>query len=393
MKNESRHLEEPIVESNEKTSDVLATWGHEVRNPLSALGYALEIWQDAICDPCQMEELRAIIERQVRQLKMLSADLLDVAQITHGKRVSPVEPVDLKNVIADACEEVQPLIRRCGHTLSIEQCREPTIVNGDSSRLLQVFANLLQNAAKYTDPGGKLAITIASHNAMAEVRIQDNGRGIDPHFLTRIFEKFTQVPGCQNDGVGFGLGLVQAIVQWHGGTVSVHSEGLGYGSEFTVRLPLREEPIDASGESPTESTIGPTTAPTTKAKLRILVVDDNPSLNFLLARLLGNLGHSVEAAEDGETAIRMVLYHRPQVVFLDLMMPGIDGYEVARRLRQHPERKDLFLIALSGSGGNTSRQRALKAGFDQYLMKPADISEIAAALAKIAEQPSISDAM
>lgn len=393
MTNDSRFQEESIVDSTDDVAEILATWGHEIRNPLSALGHVLEIWHDAMHDPIQREELRAVIQRQVSQLITLSADLLDVAHISQGKLEAPQLLVDLKRVIADACEEVQPLIRKRGHTLHVTQCGEPTSVSGDSSRLLQVFANLLQNAAKFTDPGGKLTITVASHEGIAEVRIQDNGRGIEPLFLPRIFKKFTQVPGFKNDGIGLGLGLVKTIVHWHGGTVSVHSEGLGQGSEFTVRLPLREEPSDTPPEFSTPSTSDPSKTPATQTNLRILVVDDNPCLNLLLARLLSNLGHTVAVAEDGETAIRMVLNQRPQVVFLDLMMPGIDGYEVVRQLRPQPGLEDLFLIALSGSGGETSRKRALEAGFDRYLLKPADITEIAATLATIPVRPPVDDAM
>lgn len=389
MTNNSHLLELEIADSNEDMSDVLATWGHEIRNPLSALCHALEIWHDAMQNPHEMEELRAVIERQVRQLRMLSAEVMDAAHVTHEKLAAPTERVNLKSVINDACEEVHPFIWQCDHTLNLTQCREPITVVGDSSRLLQVFANLIQNAAKFTDPGGTLAVTVVCRDGIAEVRIRDNGRGIEPHFLPRIFERFTQAPGRGNDGVGLGLGLVQAIVQRHGGTVSVQSEGLGHGSEFTVRLPLREEQGEVPRETPAESVIVPITTPAMNASLRILVVDDNPCLRMLMARLLGNLGHSVTVAEDGETAIRMALHQRPQVLFIDLMMPGIDGYEVARQLRPLPELQNLFLIALSGSGGDATRQRALEAGFDQYLLKPADINEIVATLAKVPVRPAV----
>ncbi|MDZ4782128.1 MAG: HAMP domain-containing sensor histidine kinase [Planctomycetia bacterium] len=239
------HSQQPtdahVNDAQHRTHKILAVLGHEMRNPLSALSNALQLWPNAIHDPALMEELHGIILRQVQQLTSLSDDLLDVVRITEGKFELHLKQVDLQELIGHACEEVRPFVDRCGHTLQVDMPQKPTVLYGDSSRLLQVFSNLIQNAAKFTDQGGLLNVTVGSHGNAAIVRVRDNGRGLEARVLETIFEPFAQIDianGATNCGLGLGLPLVKTIVERHGGDVSAHSAGLGLGSEFTVRLPL-----------------------------------------------------------------------------------------------------------------------------------------------------------
>jgi signal transduction histidine kinase len=227
-------------EEQNRTEDFLATLGHEMRNPLSAIQFALALWPSAKDDPSKLEELYHILQRQLRQLKRLSDDLLDVAGIAHGKLSLRREEIGLAELINGAIEQIRPLIERREHALSVQLPAEPVVVYGDPSRLLQVFANLIQNAAKFMAPHGSLRINVESQNGVALVRVRDNGPGIEAHMLQPIFEAFTQVDSAStstNDGMGIGLRHVKSIVELHGGAVTAHSDGLGRGSEFTVRLP------------------------------------------------------------------------------------------------------------------------------------------------------------
>ncbi len=239
------HSQQPtdthVNDAKRRTYGILAVLGHEMRNPLSALSNVLQLWPNAIHDPALMEELHGIILRQVQQLTCLSDDLLDVARITEGKFELHLKQVDLQELIGHACEEVRPFVDRCGHVLQVDMPQERMVLYGDSSRLLQVFSNLIQNAAKFTEQGGVLGVTLESRASFAIVRVRDSGRGLEARVLETIFEPFAQVDVASrsaNCGLGLGLPLVKTIVERHGGDVSAHSAGLGLGSEFTVRLPL-----------------------------------------------------------------------------------------------------------------------------------------------------------
>lgn len=234
--------------------EFLATLGHEMRNPLSALSYALQVWGWAKSDPEQMEEIRQVIEREVGQLTRLSEDLLDAARIVQGKLAFRREPIDLRQILDHACQEIRPFINRRGHSLSMEIPNDKIPVFGDGSRLLQAFANLIQNAAKFTASRGSLHVAVELQAGNALVRIRDNGQGIEEQMLSRIFEAFTQVGGAHSlatDGLGIGLRLVKTIVEIHGGTIAVRSQGLGCGSEFFVQLPLMSEaaPVEHNGHN------------------------------------------------------------------------------------------------------------------------------------------------
>lgn len=238
-----RRAEKIFLDANRRTEEFLATLGHEMRNPLNAISSALQVWPLARHDSMQMEELRDVIQRQVRQLTHLSDDLLDVARIAEGRLELHREQVGLRRLIDEACEEVRPLINRWVHKLTVSMPAEPIVVSGDPSRLLQVFANLIQNAAKFTERNGNLCVIVESQGRMAVVRVSDNGPGIDEQHLPKIFEAFAQVDNSRsptNDGLGIGLRLVKTIVELHGGTVVARSDGLGRGSEFTVQLPMMD---------------------------------------------------------------------------------------------------------------------------------------------------------
>jgi signal transduction histidine kinase len=271
-------LEAPCQAAPDHTEEFLATLGHEMRNPLSALSTALLVWPRVQDDPLQMEEVRNIMQRQVRQLTRLSDDLLDVARIAQGRLELRREQVGLRQLIDDACEEVRPFIDDRGHALTVSMPAEPMVVYGDPSRLLQVFANLIQNAAKFTNPNGLLCVTVEPREGMAVVRIRDNGPGIEEHLLPGIFEGFRQVGGTRcpaNDGIGIGLRLVKTIVELHGGAVVARSAGLGRGSEFAVQLPVtnhapRSKPLAA--EQPAARHNGNGQRPPAD---RIAVVDDD----------------------------------------------------------------------------------------------------------------------
>lgn len=368
----------PLPNAGRRTEESLAMLGHEMRNPLSALSNALEVWKYAQSDPVQMEELRQLMKRQVSQLIRFSDDLLDAERIAQDKLTLKQERVDLRQLIDGACEEIRPFIDQCGHDLTVNITDEPIVVHGDPCRLLQVFANLIQNAAKFTGRHGRLSVTVESTDDMAVVRVGDNGPGIEERKLSEIFNVSTQsnrTAGPENDGLGIGLRLVKTIVELHGGSVVAHSTGRGHGSDFTVRLPLlndgehRQQP----NEQPFAADSGQGQRP---AAPRIVVVDDDRSNRELLARLLRMNGHPVSVASSGEIAIDLVLDERPQVVLLDLLLQGIDGCEVVRRLRGYPELEGLVVIALSGSGDEQTKQHAMAAGFDAYLVKPTNMTEL-----------------
>lgn len=386
-----QRAEKPLLDANRRLDEVLATLGHEIRNPLSALSHALEVWRRSQDDPLLTEELRNIMERQVRQLTLLSDELLDAVRISNGKLELRREQVRLGQLIDGACEEVRPLIDRCGHALTVRRPSDAVTVYGDASRLLQVFANLIQNAAKFTGRNGSLSVAAESEEDKVVVRIRDNGPGIEEHMLQAIFEGFTQVNGTRtpaNDGLGIGLRLVKSIVELHGGSVAAHSQGLGCGSEFTVRLPVLGNAVHSKQNADAQPSAGHHHNGQQLPGYRIVVVDDDRSLGELLAQLLSAIGQSVTVAHDGAMAVRTVLEERPQVVFLDLVMQGIDGYEVARQLRQYRELAGLVLIALSGYSNQENQRRARIAGFDKYLVKPVSVARLAETLAAIAPAPS-----
>lgn len=370
---ERRRQERALREADVRKDEFLATLAHELRTPLAPLSNAVQIWPIVANDPAEMERLREMMERQVRQLTRLVDDLLDVSRITRGRIQLRKEPVDLRSILTGAIESLQHFIDGCGHRLTVELPPEPLVVDGDAARLTQVFGNILHNAAKYTGRGGRIAVFAEMRDGSAIVRIRDNGPGIPADMLKRVFEMFQQVDQTldrAHGGLGIGLTLVQRLVVLHGGSIAAHSDGPGCGTEFTVTLPVVTGPrTDVRRFSSSRRVPQAESVPS----LRVLVVDDVHASAATLAMMLQSVGQEVAMVHNGPAALEWIGAHRPDVVFLDIAMAGMDGYEVARRIRKRPELRDVFLVALTGYGRDSDRQQALEAGFDHHLTKPASI--------------------
>jgi signal transduction histidine kinase len=367
-----------LAEADRRKDEFLATLAHELRNPLAPLRNALHILR-ATRRPDRLQEM---MERQVQQMVRLVDDLLEVSRITRGKIELRKEPVELARLVRNAIETSGPLIEAARHELDVALPPDPLVLDGDPVRLAQVISNLLNNAAKYTDPGGRIWLTAAREGSEAVVRVRDNGIGIPSDMLPGIFEMFAQVDrslGRSQGGLGIGLTLVRSLVELHGGSVGASSAGTGHGCEFAVRLPLAASLQDGQGESSSGRDDGGINV----AGLRLLVVDDNQDAAESLGLLLEMTGNDVRTVHDGPSALAAVEGFKPSVVLLDIGMPGMDGYEVARRLRGQSEGKDMVLIALTGWGQEEDRRRSREAGFDHHLTKPVDLDMLRALLSSL----------
>jgi PAS domain S-box-containing protein len=339
-----KRAEDELKEADRQKDEFLATLAHELRNPLAPIRTGLDV---LIRSDSQVEttgEVLAMMQRQIDQLVRLVDDLLDVSRITRGKIQLRSEPLDLAEVVAHAVETSQPLVAAGKHTLTTRLPPEPVRVKGDPLRLAQVFSNLLNNAAKFTPEGGRIGLTVETQGAQAVIRVSDEGLGIPPEMLPRVFDLFTQADhdlGPVRGGLGIGLTLVKRLVEMHGGTVEARSEGPGRGSEFAVRLPLL-----APGAAPDTPIPVPTVLP--DAARRILVVDDNRDAVRAITLLLKLWGHEVHTAPDGPSGLDAVAAFAPDVVLLDIGMPGMDGYEVARLIRQSPSLRDVWCVRKPG---------------------------------------------
>ena len=355
---------------------------HELRNPLAPIRNAVEIMRRSPIDDPQLTWSRDVIERQVMHLSRLVDDLLDVSRITRGNINLNREPLTVGSIVARALETVQPVIAEQRHELVVEMPDETLEVEGDLMRLTQVLGNLLNNAAKYTDPGGRIVLSVQRAGSNLEMRVRDTGIGIPPQLLPRLFNLFTQVDGTTHraqGGLGIGLALVRQLVHMHGGTVVAHSNGTGRGSEFIVVLPRRT----AQMEGPTVS-VAPLLPETNGRRAhRILLADDNRDALDSLATLLQCDGHEVFTAVDGAEAFELAATCRPDVMLLDIGMPKLDGYEVARRVREQPWGNTTVLIALTGWGQEEDRRRSREVGFDSHLVKPLDLEALSALLAHL----------
>lgn len=363
------HLE--AERANAVKDEFLAMLGHELRNPLAPIVTGLALIRHH--GGPQIDHHLSIVERQVHHLTRLVDDLLDVSRIARGKLTLEERDVDLADVIADGIETAEPLIKEKGHTLTVENSSEPLLVRGDRSRLAQVVANLLTNAARYTPAKGKIVVSTRREGEEVVLRVRDSGTGMSPELLGRVFELFVQGERTVDrsaGGLGLGLPIVRNIVTLHGGSVSAHSDGVGKGSELVVRLPGT---TPASEPLSTPSTSKPKSAPVSR---RVLVVDDNADAAELLNVGLTQFGHVTECADDGQAALEAAERFHPEVVLLDLGLPIIDGYEVARRLRAKFADRPLLLIAVTGYGMESDRQRAKAAGFDAHLVKPVDLESV-----------------
>jgi PAS domain S-box-containing protein len=357
-----------LAEANRGKEEFMALLSHELRNPLSPILNALGILRQVRTDDPVIEQAGGIIERQVKQMVRLVDDLLDISRMTKGKLRLTTERVDLRVVMNRAADSARPLLAARRHEFSLLLPTEQLWVEADPGRLEQVAVNLLSNAAKYTDTGGLVRMTVAREGDDAVVRVLDNGVGIPPDMLPKIFDLFTQVDGSlsrSHGGLGIGLALVRTLVEMQGGRVTASSGGLGKGSEFAVKLPVL-----AGG---TEHTLATTLEPGERSgqALRVLVVEDNVDAGDSLSMLLRLYGHEVLVARSGPTALEVAANFHPALVLMDIGLPGMDGYEVARRMRADPALAGVTLCALTGyTPSEADRLRPQQAGFDHHFVKP-----------------------
>jgi len=364
--------EDQLREADQRKSDFLAILAHELRNPLAPLRNGLHILKLKSDADSTLLQTVGMMDRQMTHLVRLVDDLLDVSRITRGKLELRTRKVLLSEVLSHAMESAQALIEARRHELTIETSAANLWVEGDPERLSQVFSNLLLNAAKYTDTGGHITLRLDRDRSDAIVIVQDNGIGIPTHALEHVFDMFSQVRARGMEGLGIGLSLVRTLVQMHGGTVWAFSAGPGRGARFTVRLPLVEEPVIPVGTTPP--------AAAHHRAQRVLVVDDNTDAAASLALLLKMEDYEVCTAADGEEAIEQARAFAPQIIFMDLAMPRLDGVEAARRIRALPGGEHVRIVALTGWGQEADRQRTRAAGMNHHLIKPVSLDALQSVL-------------
>jgi PAS domain S-box-containing protein len=369
-----RQRADGLAEANRDKEEFMALLSHELRSPLAPIVNALNILRQMKTDNPIIENAGNIIHRQVGQMVRLVDDLLDISRITKGKLQLQKEKVELRVVANRAAETARPLMEARKHEFSVALPTQPVWVEADPARMEQIVVNLLNNAAKYTDAGGLIRMTVSQEGEDAAIRVRDNGVGIAPELLPKVFDLFTQIDGSLSrsyGGLGIGLALARNLVEMQDGRLLAQSGGLGRGSEFTVKLPVV---AGASGQE--AKTVLKPRAPA-KRSLRILLVEDNVDSADSLSMLLRLYGHDVEVARTGPTALEMAADFRPDVVLLDVGLPGMDGYEVARRLQLEPEFKDVTICALTGyTPSNSDRQRGQESGFDHYFVKPVSVERL-----------------
>jgi PAS domain S-box-containing protein len=373
-----------LSDLHRRKDEFLAMLGHELRNPLAPITNAVQLLRLKKNPDKLQNQACTIIERQVGQLTRLVDDLLEVSRITTGKIHLQQERIALNGIVERAMETTRPMMDQRRHELTVSLSPHPIWLYADAARLEQVVVNLLTNAAKYTADGGHISIAVQQEDTEAVLRVRDAGVGIAPELLPHIFDLFTQAERSldrSQGGLGIGLSLVQRLVEMHGGRVEVYS-ALGKGSEFIVRLPMMVTPAMEPLLTVKES------AEPTASSLRVLVVDDNVDAAQSLGLLLEESGHDVQTAYDGPTALKIALDFRPNVVLLDIGLPGIDGFEVAKRLRQQPDCSSVVLVAMTGYGQITDKQRSQEAGFNHHLVKPANFGKVLQILATVPELSS-----
>ncbi len=376
---------EALREADRRKDEYLAMLSHELRNPLAPISNSVEILRRMRGNEPEMKSLAELMYRQVRQINHLIDDLLDVSRIRQGKIELRLETIDLASVISQAVEVAQPMCEDLKHELTVTIPTDPIYLRADSTRLLQLLGNLLNNACKFTQKGGHIWLRVEREDRYAIIRLQDTGIGLAAEQLPRIFEMFSQVDTSlerSRDGLGIGLMLVKSLVEMHGGMVEAHSDGLGRGSEFVVRLPvLPEEP-----KAKPQGRLGVKQATAGLGRCRVLVVDDNRDSAETLMMLCKLNGHEVHTVYDGSAAVEAAAKFQPDLILLDIGLPGLNGYEAARQIRSERGDNDLILVALTGWGSEEDRRRAREAGFDAHLVKPVDFD----ALEKILEKSSAS---
>lgn len=367
---ERKRTEVRAKEDIRRRDTFLAMLSHELRNPLAAISSAVAILGRTDINPEMAKQAREIIDRQSGQMTRLLEDLLDVTRISQGKIELHQEVLDMEVVTEEAVRAVNALFLAREQHLVVDYRPRKLFVAGDSVRLHQILVNLLSNAAKYSDPGTTIWLSVAKEAQEAVVRVRDEGLGIPSETLETIFEPFTQLDATRSrskGGMGIGLALVRSLVELHGGSILAESPGVGQGSEFTVRLPRISS---RSQTKPAPKVSNPMDT------LRLLIVEDHPDVRTMLKMLLEMQGFDVETASDGERGVELIENLKPHIAFVDIGLPGIDGYEVARRIRSRPDNDGVHLVALTGYGQPQDRQLAAEAGFDTHLAKPVDMNEL-----------------
>jgi len=369
-----KDAEAVLREANQRKDEFLAMLAHELRNPLAPIRNAAEALRLVRSDEPVVRWARDLIERQVHHLAHIVDDLLDVSRIVQGKVVLHRVPLDVRAVVRSAIETSRSVIDARGHAVLLEMPEEPLPVEGDFVRLTQVVGNLLTNAAKYTKEGGRVTVSMRADDGQVVLRVKDTGEGIARDLLPQVFDLFTQAHRTidrSQGGLGIGLTVVKRLVEMHGGQVAVWSEGPGRGAEFTIRLPRATAPLPTSTPDEPPRAVARTAGP-----VRVLVVDDNPDAADSLAQLLRLSGYEVQTAGDGTSALRATESFRPEVALLDLGLPGMDGFELARRMRQLGPTKAALLVAVTGYGREEDVREARAAGFDHHLVKPVDLAAL-----------------
>ena len=378
LEEDLRQKVQQLGEADRRKDEFLAMLAHELRNPLAPIRYAAQMLHLTGADPVHLQRQREVIDRQVTHMARLLDDLLDVSRITRGKITLQQERLDLRAIVQHVVETSRESTSTRAQTITFDNAPAPLWVHGDVTRLEQVVRNLINNSIKYTEPGGHIGVALAAEatqsGAQAVVRIRDTGVGIAPEMLERVFELFAQADQSldrSQGGLGIGLTMVQRIVKMHGGTVVARSEGLGKGSEFIVRLPLLQAPQAQEADDPGAHSLSPA-----ERIRRVLVVDDNHDAATSLAELLSIRGYQARVAHDGPGALQAALEMQPDMILLDIGLPGMSGYDVARAVRRNPALEGTLLVALTGYGQDEDRQRAHQAGFDRHFTKPVNLDDL-----------------
>jgi two-component system, sensor histidine kinase len=377
---ERRGAEAALRVADQHKNEFLATLAHELRNPLAPMVNALRLIQTPSADPGQAKRAHGMLDRQLKQMIRLVDDLLDVSRITSGKLAVRKQPVELAAVVQSAVDTARPLLDERRHVLAVHLPSQPVYLQADAVRLSQVFSNLLNNAAKYSEPGGTVSLSAAVSGGTVRVRVDDAGIGISAEMLPTIFDMFTQGDGSierSPTGLGVGLALAKRLIELHGGSIDARSDGVGKGSSFVVTLPVMAALAAERGGAAAPVEV------LAKRPRRILLVDDNVDFATSLALLLQSGGHDVRVAHDAEQALEVARDLKPEVGFLDLGLPKVSGYDLARALRAQPESAGCVLVAVSGWGQARDRLRSQEAGFSLHLVKPVEFQSIEAVLSTL----------
>ncbi len=377
-----KRLEAALRDADRRKDEFLATLAHELRNPLAPIRNSVELLRHASRDPAVLETARSIMERQLAHMVRLIDDLLDIARIRNGKLQLRKERIGLATAVQSAIEETRPLIEAQSHQLTLAMPTDEIVLDADPVRLAQVFSNLLSNAAKYTDQGGHIWLTAERQGDAVVVTVRDTGIGIEADHMPRVFEMFSQAADVldrSQGGLGVGLALVRGLVELHGGTITVQSEGKGAGSEFIVRVPA----IDSVTNKPPLGSSIDDRILTSPRTYRILVVDDNVDTGSSLALILRQLGHTIEIVTDGLEDVQAAAAFSPDVVLLDIGLPKMNGYEAARRIRERSQEREIAIIAMTGWGQEEDKRRAFEAGIDHHMTKPVEPAALLRLLARL----------